>query len=118
MLLYSGSKQQDAHSLSAQPIQLSGPVVSATTSAADSLVDTALGESPTRAKPYQKEIAERPIVGDLSSPDLEVIMGPEDTIPGSPAHSDGVVASVMPPSAATPSLEGSALVPGSADAGT
>ncbi len=118
MLLYSGSKQQDAHSLSAQPIQLSGPVVSATTSAADSLVDTALGESPTRAKPYQKEIAERPIVGDLSSPDLEVIMGPEDTIPGSPAHSDGVVASVLPPSAATPSLEGSALVPGSADAGT
>ncbi len=142
MLLYNGSKQQDAHSLSAQPIQLSGPVVSATTSAADSLVHAALGESPTRAKPLWKEIAERPIAGDLSFPDLEVTMGPEDTIPGRVtdpksflAQPDDIVTSTLPPSAAIPSLEnavisplpqpsatpslgGSALMPGSADAGT
>jgi hypothetical protein len=125
MLLYNGSKQQDAHSLSAQPIQLSGPVVSATTSAADSLVHAALGESPTRAKPLWKEIAERPIAGDLSFPDLEVTMGPEDTIPGRVtdpksflAQPDDIMTSVLPPSAATPSLTNSALMPGSADAGT
>ena len=142
MLLYNGRKQQDAHSLSTQPIQLSGPVVSATTSAADSLVHAALGESPTRAKPLRKEIAERPIAGDRSFPDLEVTMGPEDTIPGRVTDSksflaqpDDIVTSTLPPSAAIPSLEnavisplpqpsatpslgGSALMPGSADAGT
>ena len=143
MLLYNGRKQQDAHSLSAQPIQLSGPVVSATTSAADSLVDAALRENSITAKPSRKEIAERPIAGDLSSPDLEVIMGPEDLIPGRVtdpksflAQPDDIMTSVLPPSAATPSLlkhavisplphpsatpllGASALMPGSADAGT
>jgi len=125
MLLYNGSKQQDAHSLSAQPIEVSGPVVSATTSAADSLVDAALRENSITAKPSRKEIAERPIAGDLSSPDLEVIMGPEDTIPGRVtdpksflAQPDDIMTSVLPPSAATPSLTNSALMPGSADAGT
>ncbi len=80
MLLYNGSKQQDAYSLSAQPNQLSGPAMSATTSAADSQVDDALREISITAKPSRKEIAERPI-GDLSSPDLEVIQEPEDLIP-------------------------------------
>ena len=125
MLLYNGSKQQDAHSLRAQPIQLSGPVVSATTSAADSLVDAALMEKTPTAKPCRKEIVERPITGDLSSPDIEVVLGPEGTIPARvtdpksfPAHPYLVVTSPLPPSAATSSLEGSALVPGIADAGT
>jgi len=125
MLSHDGSKQQDAYSLSSQPIQLSGPVVSACTSAADSLVDAALGESPTRAKPSQKEIAERPIAGDLSFPDLEVIKRPEDTIPGRVtdpksflAHPYHAATPPLLPSAATSSLEGFALVPGSTDAGT
>ncbi len=140
---YNGNKRQDARFLSAQPIQLSGPVVSATTSAADSLVDAALRENSITAKPSRKEIAERPIAGDLSSPDLEVIMGPEDLIPGRVtdpksflAQPDDIMTSVLPPSAATPSLlkhavisplphpsatpllGASALMPGSADAGT
>ena len=122
---YNGSKRQDALFLSAQPIQLSGPVAPATTSAADSLVDAALSKNPSTAKPCRKEIVERPIAEDPSSPDLELIMGPDDTIPGRvtdpksfPAQPDDVVASMPPPSAATPSLEGSPLVPGSADAGT
>ncbi len=143
MLLYTGSKQQDAHSLSAQPIQLSGPVVSATTSAAGSLVDAALRDNTSSGNPPRKEIADRPIAGDLSSPDLEVIQEPEDLIPGRvtdpksfAAHSADVVASTPLPSAATlsllehavisplphpsatPSLTNSALMPGSADADT
>ncbi|DBB01162.1 TPA: hypothetical protein ACH3X1_001050 [Trebouxia sp. C0004] len=123
---YNGSKQQDAHAhtLSAQPIQLSVSDVLADTTAADSLVDAALREDPSlTASLRQKEIVERPIAGDLSSPDVEVIMGPEDTIPSRvtepksfPAQPDDVLASMLPPSAAAPSLEGSALVPGIADA--
>ena len=122
---YNGSKRQDARLLSAQPVQLSGPAVPATISAADSLVDTALKANTSAAQPHGKEIAERPIAGDLSSPDLEAIKGPEDLIPGRvtdpksfPAQADDLMASMLLSSAATPSLEGSALVPGSADAGT
>ena len=99
--------------------------MSATTSAADSLVDAALMEKTPTGKPCRKEIVERPITGDLSSPDLEATMGPVHTIPGRvtdpksfPAHPYLVATSPLPPSAATPSLEGSALVPGIADAGT
>jgi len=123
---YVGSKRQDARSLSAQSNQLSGSVVSANTSAADSLVDAALRETPSMATPSQKEIAERPISGELSSSGLEVSMGPEATIAGRvtdpksfPALlGSSAVTSPLPPSAATPSLGGSALVPGIADAGT
>ncbi|KAL0029261.1 hypothetical protein WJX79_006083 [Trebouxia sp. C0005] len=55
----------------AEPIQLSATIVSATTSAADSLVDAALRANPPIAKRRRKETVERPIAGDLSSPDIE-----------------------------------------------
>ena len=68
---YNGIKQQDADTLIAKPIQLSATIVSATTSAADSLVDAALRANPPIAKRRRKETVERPIAGDLSSPDIE-----------------------------------------------
>ncbi|DBA69588.1 TPA: hypothetical protein ACH3X2_012660 [Trebouxia sp. C0005] len=51
--------------------ELSATIVSATTSAADSLVDAALRANPPIAKRRRKETVERPIAGDLSSPDIE-----------------------------------------------
>ena len=122
---YNGSKRQDARLLGAQPIQLSGAAVPATISAADSLVNAALRANTSTSKSHGKEIVERPVAGDLSSPDLEVIKGPEDLIPGRvtdpksfPAQADDLMASMLLSSAATPSLEGSALLPGSADGDT
>ena len=52
MLSYNGSKRQDARFLSAQPSQLSGPVVPASTPAADSVLDAALRGNPSTAKPH------------------------------------------------------------------